>query len=341
MIRRIPREERIAIWHLCANLLESGIEIERVFPLVREMYAVQGKRGTARRIAGLEEGVKTGRLGEAMARAASDGEALVFQAFGRTDAVAVFAAAARIAEVQDKLVMALWSNLAGPCFLLMALLGVVWGAGAFFVPQLADYFPMSDWPGWSRNAGELCRWVADEILWIGCAAVAGLGALAWLAMVWTGVGRATADRVAPFSWMRMVTGLAFLLTAIECARAGLDLNERTFAALSRGGTRYVRHRIAAIAANMTRGLGFGQAMAATGHGFPEPQLIAAVSALEGTPQWESRLGVFCQRWVERAEHLVRSRTLVFNRTLLLLVGAVVAGGISALFEVLESAGDII
>ena len=341
MIGRIPREERIAIWRLCANLLESGVEIERVFPLMREMYAVQGKRRTAAKIASLEEAVKTARLSEAVGRISSAGEALVFQSFGRTDAVAVFAAAARIAEVQDKLMIALWTNLAGPCFLILALLGMVWGAGAFFIPQLADYYPMSDWPGWSRNAGELCLWVAGQILWIGAGAAVALGAVVWLGMVWTGAGRAAADRVVPFSWLRLVTGLAFLLTAVECVRAGLDLNERTFAALSRGGTRYVRHRIGAIAANMNRGLGFGQAMAATGHGFPEPQLIAVVAALEGMPQWESRLGVFCERWVERAEHLVRSRTLVFNRALLLLVGAVVAGGISALFEVLESAGDVI
>lgn len=341
MIGRIGREERIAIWRLCGSLLESGFEIERVFPLVREMYALQGKRWVAARIARLEEAVKTGRLSEAVGRTASGGEALVFQAFGRTDAVAVFGAAARIAEVQDKLLVALWTNLAGPCFLVVALVGVVWGAGAFFVPQLADYYPMDGWPAWSRSAGELCLWVAREILWIGAAAAGGLVVTVWLGAVWTGAGRAAADRVAPFSWMRMVTGLAFLLTAIECVRAGLDLNDRTFAALGRGGTRYVRHRIAAIAANMNRGLGFGQAMAATGHGFPEPQLIAVVAALEGMPQWETRLGVFCERWVERAEHLVRTRTLVFNRALLVLVGVVIAGGISALFEVLEAAGDVI
>ena len=340
MIGRIPREERLAIWRLCANLLESGVEIERVFPLMRDMYAVQGKRWTAARIASLERALRAGRLSEAVARVSTAGEALVFQAFGRTDAVAVFAAAARITEMQDKLVTALWSNLAGPGFLAIALLGVVWGAGAYFIPQLADYYPMADWPGWSRSAGELCLWVADEILWIGTGTVGVLCALAWLSMTWTGRGRAVADRVAPFSWIRMVTGLAFLLTAIECVRAGLDLNDRTFAALSRGSTRYVRHRIGSIAENMNRGLGFGQAMAATGHGFPEPQLIAAVAALEGMPQWESRLGVFCERWVERAEHLVRSRTLVFNRALLLLIGAVIAVGISALFEVLESAGEM-
>ena len=341
VIGRIPREERIVVWRLCAHLLESGIEIERVFPLVREMYVVQGKRRIAARVGSLEDAVKTVRLSDAVGRNASGGEALVFQAFGRTDAVAVFAAAARIAEVQDKLVMALRSNLAVPCFLLLALLGMVWVAGEFFVPQLTDYYPMSSWPGWSRNADELCLWVAGEILWLGIAAAAAVGALIVLSLAWTGTGRAAADRVVPFSWIRLVTGLAFLLTAIECVRAGLDLNERTFAALGRGGTRYVRHRIAAIAANMSRGLGFGQAMAATGHGFPEPQLIAVVAALEGMPQWESRLGTFCERWVERAEHLVRSRTLIVNRVLLLLVGAVVAGGISALFEILKSAGDIV
>ncbi len=340
-IGRIRREDRIAIWHLCANLLESGFEIERVFPLVREMYALQGRRWIALRIESLEQAVKTGDLSKAVGRTASAGEALVFKSFGRTDAVATFAAAARIAQVQDKLVMALWTNLAGPCLLVMGLVGMIWGAGAFFVPQLADYYPMSGWPQWSRYAGGLCLWVAEEILWIGIATGGVLAAAAWLGAVWTGPGRALADRVAPFSWIRMVTGLAFLLTAIECARAGLDLNDRTFAALARGGTRYVRHRIAAIAANMNRGLGFGQAMTATGHGFPEPQLIAVVAALEGMPKWESRLGVFCERWVERAEHLVRTRTLVFNRVLLLLVGAVTAGGISALFEVLEAAGGVI
>ena len=341
MMGRIGREERIAIWRLCGNLLESGFEIERAFALVREMYSVQGKRWIAARVGTLERAVKAGQLSEAVGRTASGSEALVFQAFGRTDAVAVFAAAARIAEVQDRLVMALWANLAGPCFLVVALTGMVWGAGALFVPQIADYFPMSDWPAWSRSTGEACMWVADRILWICIAAGAGLGTLAWLGAAWTGWGRSLADRVAPFSWMRMVTGLAFLLTAIECVRAGLDLNDRTFAALGRGGSRYVRHRISAIAANMNRGLGFGQAMAATGHGFPEPQLIAVVAALEGMPQWESRLGVFCERWIERAEHMVRTRTLVFNRALLLVVGAATAGGISALFEVLEAAGDVI
>ena len=341
MIARIPREERIAIWRLCGSLLESGFEIERVFPLVRQMYAAQGRGAIARRIERLEVAVKTDHLSRAVGRAASGGEALVFQAFGRTDAVAVFAAAARIAEVQDKLLMALWANLAGPCFLLLALVGVVWGAGAFFVPQLADYYPMSAWPAWSRGAGELCLWVAEEILALGLAAAGALAAALWLGAAWTGAGRALADRVAPFSWIRMVTGLAFLLTAIECVRAGIDLNDRTFAALGRGGTRYVRHRIAAIASNMSRGLGFGQAMTATGHGFPEPQLIAVVAALEGMPQWESRLGMFCERWVERAEHHVRARTMLFNRVLLLLVGGVIAGGISALFEVLEAAGDVI
>ena len=42
-----------------------------------------------------------------------------------------------------------------------------------------------------------------------------------------------------------------------------------------------------------------------------------------------------------AEHMVRTRTLVFNRVLLLMVGAATAGGVSALFEVLEAAGDVI
>ena len=337
----IGREERIAIWRLCSDLLESGVEIERVFPLVRQMYALQGARGVARKLKDLEDAVRMGDLSEAVGDVASSSEALVFQAFGRGDAVEVFGGAERIADVENRLAVALWTNLAGPCFLVAALFGIVWGAGAFFVPALTDFYPMDTWGGWSQRAAGACVWVAEQILWIGLAAAGVAAGLFWACRWWTGWGRAVADRVVPFSWVRTVTGLAFLLAATQCVRAGLDLNERTFAALGRGGTRYARHRIAAVGANMGRGLGFGQAMAATGHGFPEPQLIAVVSALEGMPQWESRVGLFCERWSQRAERMVRARAVVANRTLLMAVGAVIVGGMSALFEVLLSVGEFL
>ena len=86
---------------------------------------------------------------------------------------------------------------------------------------------------------------------------------------------------------------------------------------------------------MARGAGLGQSMILAGHGFPDPSLVPVVAALDGSPGWEHKLSKFVDRWVERSEDLLRTRAAVLNAVLLLLVTAVMAAGIDAMFSILE------
>ena len=329
------RENRISAWMLCADLLESGFEIERVLPVVAASNRVVGRTRVARVIEGLIPGLETGEIRASIAKVAPPGEAMVFEGFGRVDAASIFRAASRIAEVQDRVALALRTHLAGPVFLVVVVLLMLYAAGEWFVPALEDMAPVQEWPIASRFAATVTVGFKDNaLLIVGSIAVVAV-VVGWLARNWTGRGRGVADGFFPFSIVRLVTGLSFVLTVVEAMRAGLELDARLFRGLASGGTRYTRHRIRAIGDAMERGDRFGEAMAGTGHGFPTPELIPVVTALDGMEAWEERLGKFVDRWVARSERLVGDRAVVANRVLTGVVVFVAGSGMWLLFGVLQ------
>lgn len=329
------REHRISTWMVCADLLEAGFEIERVLPVVAEAARAAGRRRVGRVVEGLIPALETGEMRAAVARVAPPAEAMVFEGFGRVEASAVFRGAARIAEVQDRVALALRTQLAGPALLVVVIALMLYAAGMWFVPALEDMAPVEEWPVASRLAGEVAVAFKDNVLLIGGGFVGVSGVVAWLARNWTGRGRPVADRFFPFSIVRLVSGLSFVLTVVEAMRAGLELDARLFRGLASGGTRYTRHRIGAIGDAMERGEQFGQAMAGTGHGFPTPELIPVVTALDGTEAWEERLGKFVDRWVARSERLVGERAAVANRVMTGIVVLIAGSGMWLLFGVLQ------
>lgn len=329
------REHRISTWMVCADLLEAGFEIEKVLPVVAEAARAAGRRRVGRVVDGLIPALVTGEMRAAVARVAPPSEAMVFEGFGRVEAAAVFRAAARIAEVQDKVALALRRELAGPALLVVVIAVMLWAAGEFFVPTMEDMAPVEEWPVASRLAAEVAVVFKDNVLRIGGGFVGLSVVVAWLARNWTGRGRAVADGFFPFSIVRLVSGLSFVLTVVEAMRAGLELDARLFRGLATGGTRYTRQRIAAIGDAMERGEQFGQAMAGTGHGFPTPELIPVVTALDGTEAWEERMGKFVDRWVARSERLVGEHAAVANRVMTGIVVLIAGSGMWLLFGVLQ------
>ena len=193
------RVHRISVWMLCADLLESGFEIEHVLPVVAEVNRSAGRKSVGRVIEGLIPALEAGRFREAVARVTPSAEAMVFEGFGRSDPVEVFRAAARIAEVGDRVAVALRAHLAGPIFLTLVAGGLVYGAGVGFVPVLEGLAPVETWPVASQLAANLAVGFADNVVWFAVAFVALAVAFAWLARNWTGKGRSGADEVVPFS----------------------------------------------------------------------------------------------------------------------------------------------
>lgn len=334
----LPSRVRIDVFHMVSDLLESGLALERVLSIAIETAASQGQAWRAAVLRQWQAALVSGRFPETAARWVPPAEAMIFGAYGRVEAGVLFAGAARVAEMRMKQRSAMWKALALPVLLTVGLIVLLWGAGGHFIPVLEE---VSDPAGWGLGA-QVFRvvsvWLYGNFL-LFLAILGGLFFAVYVLIVyWTGPGREVADRVAPFSLYRTLTGSAFLFVVLEFVNAGVDVNERTFAAMKKGASPYARHRIGAIQRHMAGGQGLGQSMRRAGHGFPDPALVPVVAALDGTAGWERKLGGFVERWVGRSEEVLRSRAAVMNGTLLVIVTFVMAGGIDAMFGILQQAG---
>ena len=264
-------------------------------------------------------------------------EAMIFHAYGRVDAAVLFAAAARVAEMRERQIAAVWKALAMPLVLALGLVLMLWAAGGHFIPVIESVSPPEQWGSGARLFRSVSVWLNANTLAFG-ATLLGLIAAVTAAMVaWTGPGRTVLDRIAPFSLYRTLTGSAFLFVTMEFLAAGIDVNDRTFEALKRAASPYTRHRIAAIQGHMARGVGLGRSMVLAGHGFPDPSLVPVVAALDGAPGWEMKLARFVERWVGRSDELLRARAALLNGTLLIVAALVMGSGIDAMFSILEQA----
>ena len=334
----VGRKARVDIYATTADLLDSGFSLERALSIAVEVADDQGRRIEARVLAHWRAALLRGRFAEEIRLWVPASEAMILTAYGRVDARHLFDGAARVADLQDRQMAAVRAALAMPALLFATLVVMFWGAGGYFMPVLAGLVPQQEWPVVARAFHDVSVWLHGHPLPFaaGLASLAaGLGAAT---LAWTGPFRAAFDRLAPFSLYRTVVGSAFLFVLLEYMRAGIDLNSRTFEHLKRSASPYTRHRIAAIQGLMARGHGLGASMIAAGHGFPDPSLAPVVAALDGIPDWESRLARFVDRWISRSEALLKARTAILNAVLLLVATAIAGGGIQSLFAVMDAAG---
>ena len=335
----LPSKVRIDVYQMVADLLETGMELEKALLITVETASSQGQTWRAAVLRKWRSALLTQRFPETVGRWVPPVEAMIFGAYGGPDARVLFAGAARVAEMRAKQKAAMWKALALPVLLMVGLVILLWGAGGHFIPVLEEVSDPGTWGMGAQVFRGVSLWLYGNFL-LFLAICAGAMFLVYLAIVyWTGPGRSLADRVAPFSLYRTLTGSAFLFVVLEFVAAGVDLNPRTFEAMTRGASPYARHRIGRIDRLMQRGMGLGESMRNAGHGFPDPALVPVVAALDGTAGWEQKLGRFVERWVGRSEDILRSRAAVLNGALLLIVTVVMAGGIDAMFGILQKAGQ--
>ena len=334
----LGRKARVDVFRMVADLLEAGFSLERALEVAAQAARDQGQGGRSRLLRSWRRALLEDRFAETATASLPASEAMIFHAYGRVDAALLFAAAARVAEMRDRQLNAVWKALAMPLVLALGLVVLLWAAGGHFIPIIETVSPPEQWSTGARLFRNVSTWLYGNTLVL-AGTLVGLVVSTALAMVaWTGPGRVTLDRIAPFSLYRTVTGSAFLFVVMEFLAAGIDVNDRTFDALKRVASPYTRHRIAAIQGFMARGAGLGRSMVLAGHGFPDPSLVPVVAALDGAPGWERKLARFVERWVGRSEELLRARAAALNGALLVVATLVMGSGIDAMFSILEQAG---
>ena len=329
---------RVDIWNLIEGLLEAKFDLRQSLEIVLEAHEgdLFKPRMLRRWLRAYQDGSE--EFVRELGRWAPASEAMIFHGLGLVLPQRLFASAARVAEMRAKQVRAVVAALAMPVVFAVGSLVLLWMCGGYLIPAMMTISPPERWGAMGSAFGHSSLFVFDNDIEIGIGFLVALLVMHTIVLRWTGAGRARLDRIAPFSLYRILSGSAFLFTALEFVRLGVDLNTDTFNRLSGGASPYVRSRIRAIQLHMSQGgRGFGLAMKAAGTGFPDPTLVTVAAALDGREQWEEVLAEFVERWVDRSEAVMRAQAAVLSVVLMVLGTAMLGGMINAMFEIMGSA----
>ena len=330
-------DQRIDIYYMCEGLLLANQELPRVIDTVSSAAAARRDSSQVAMLRAWQEALANSRLPEEIAFWVPASEAVIFQGYGvgRTAPAELFAGAAKIAALKSQLISEVMKAVAMPVLLGLAMIVMLWMAGGYMLPALAEISDPAAWEPMTAVVAGLAFWINGNtfaVVAIVGSAVAGL----WvLTVAWRGPGRTAMDRFPPFSIYKLVTGCSFLIVVLEFLRVGQDTSDRLFHRLEDGSGPYVRSRIAGVRRAMARGENFGRAMRTTGYKFPDAGLIAVAESLDGTTNWHIELGKFMERWVQRSGQTLKSRLGIMRNVMLLMVMMVLGTIINAMFDVMS------
>ncbi len=328
---------RAEVWQLIADVLEgSGEDLGRMMEAVAEGYALQGRTTIAAVLMEIRAGLAEGRMAGRLAPYCGTGERILFDGLGRQAPGAIFGAAARLLRCQLAMRRAIGSAIALPIVLLFGFLGLLLFFGLSLLPALADVIDFDDlapFHGWIvRVAQGFAANPAALAFWLGGA----LAGLLLLMRYWTGSGRTWADRIPPFSILRLSAGAGFLFAVVEYGRSGQAVTTDLLERMGRAAPPYARSRIRALARNYIPARGnLGEAGLLAGQGFPSLELSAVLRTLWNKPGGIGCIGEVLERWLVRIEETMRARMAVLNGVLLTLIAAALVALMSIALPIVE------
>ena len=314
---------RVEVWQLLADVIEgSGADLGRMMEAVAEGYALQGRKTVAAVILEIRAGLGEGAAAERVAPYCGGGERILFDGLGKQKAGAVFKAAARLLQSQLAMRKAVLGAISMPMLLAAGFVALLLFFGVALLPDLSTLIAFETLPpfqGWVVRS--TLAFAADPFAscaWIAAGVAALLAAMRW----WTGPGRTQADRLPPFSLMRLQTGAGFLFAIVEYGRSGQGVNSDLIERMAGVAGPYGRSRILAIARCYTKGGGnLGEASTLAGHGFPAPELTAVLRTLWNVPEGFDAIGNVLERWLGRIEDSVKAKMAMLNVALMALIAA--------------------
>ena len=326
---------RAEVWQLLADVVEAQVPLNEATDALIEGYLRSGRRGRALVLAEMRSGLSDGRTGDRLAPYISAPEKLIFDGLEAQKAHVVFGSAARLLRNRLALRKALSEAIAMPVLLVAGLIGIVLFFGIELLPALAEIVDFETLPplqditvsvtlALADNPGRLALWIA--------AVMAGL---VTLMRVWTGPGRALADRVPPFSVMKLQAGTGFLFAVIEYGRNGTGITSDLLERMASVTGRYEASRIRALIAPFRRSGNLGTAALEAGQGFPDTDLAVVLRTLWNRAGGIARAGEFLERRLTQIESNVKARMAVLNAILLALVAVVLVLLLSIMMPVFD------
>ena len=317
-----PTKARVEFYNLFSGLLSNGADIPEALNVVREAFVARGGIITIRVIDDLEAARLQGGFKDTLIFYASGGERIMFSGYGSQDSASIFLGAATISEGRHKMSNAILSALVMPT-LYIVLIGIL---GAMLHLQLFPAFEQSmdvrDFPTSARVLTAILQWMADYGVLLSILSIFAAFVVLLSMPFYAFAGRTVLDKLFPWSFYKLNTGIGFWLVVSALVNAGRDLTLRELEVISATMSLYGRKNVKAII-EQPDSLKLEDRIFAADKNWPERELNAVFRAFSSKAGGAALFSTYLGQWLQSVEARIKARAAVLNTVLLFIICALI------------------
>lgn len=330
---RADAQLRRRLYLKLAKLLSNGVQIIEALETMRarRVSLKSAKDPLAVALSEWLRRMRNGsRLSQVMAGWTGDDEAMLISAGEQSGNLEeALLSTADVMEAKKKIKSAVVGGLAYPGFMLLIAFAVLMLFSFKIIPQFSAIVPYEKWHGLAKTMIDFANFTRQ---WM--ALIAGLPVLVgiafWMSLPrWKQGLRVHFDRWLPYSIYRVLHGSTWMISFASLVSAGVR-TEDALEKLQERASPWMRVRIQACLRGMRSGLNPGDALAKSGYGFPDVEIIDDLGVYARLSGFDAALAILGKEWI--TESVERIQTLmngVFGISIL-IVGLFVAGMVGGL-----------
>lgn len=217
---------------------------------------------------------------------------------------------------------AIWAGVAGPCFLLILVFGFMLTFAWKIIPPFSDVYPMQKWTGLPKYVADTSLGIANNIPLIIGLLIGIFVIIMWSIPNWTGKLRVYFDNIPPWSLYRIYSGAGFMLVYASMTGVGFKPTE-ILDILGSTGSKWMKERMLGARKYVEDGKNIGDALILTELQFPDKKTVRDIRAYNKMEGFEENLRDVANEWIITAEENVKKNSNVLNKTMMLIMGAVI------------------
>lgn len=317
---------RRRVWLKLAKLLENGVPIKTALESMRARRArLKGKSDTL--VLAYDDWltqINNGRrFSDAIRGWVGYDELLLLSAGEQSGHLEkALHSAVMLIEASKRIKAAVLGGITYPIILILISFGILYLFGIKVYPVFSRVVPEDKWVGLAADMVVFSRFVQDW-LWLAGLVVVSLIVLILGSMpYWTGQLRVRFDAYPPWSVYRVVKGSAWLIALSALVSAGVRV-EDALRMMNARATPWMRERIDALLVGLSNGLTVSDALARSGHNFPDPDIVDDLGVYAQLTSFDQALETIGRETLTfSVESIQRAMKVIFNVGVVLVAGLI-------------------
>ena len=326
---------RLKLYRKIASLMRNRFSLMDALDMLHDGASNGGKNPgepLAIAIAAWGRSLNNGNtFSEALKGWAPDRERLMLSVGDVSDLEGALLNLIKVTEGSTKMIRPIVGAISYPSFLMMMAILIIYAIGVYMVPPMIDAAPNVHWRGLAKDLVDLSDWIKNNWI-IAFASLPILMAVIYFTIsIWTGKIRAVFDNIPPWSLYKTFVGISWLLALSALVKGGTPVST-AMRALRRDASRYLKERIDKTMVFINNGDNLGQALAKTGLGFPDKEIIDDLKIYSELDNFEEALDDLANEWLEESVYTIEEKAGLLNMVALLSIGAVIAWAVMGTFD---------